>query len=155
AATFLLSIAACYWIFSLITGFGVNRISYMIYGNPDFSGRLYIWDALQAEIARRPLFGWGFQSYWLIGPNGPSFTDIGGWIGTLPHGHNGYLDVILETGHVGFVLFLMFIITTLYAIGRVVDRDPTRAWLLLSLSLFIIFDNFLETVWLRGPLWLL
>jgi exopolysaccharide production protein ExoQ len=155
-ATILLSIAVCYDIVSRITGFSMNRISYMIYGNPNFSGRTIIWDLVQSEIARRPLFGWGYQSYWQVGPDGPSITDIGGWVGALPHAHNGYFDVMLETGRVGFVLFVIFIITTLYAIGRVADRDRARAWLLLSLALFVIFDNFLETVWMRGfhVLWL-
>ena len=45
----------------------------------------------------------------------------------MPHAHNGYLDVRLETGLIGFALFVSFIITTLYAIGRVADRDPVRA----------------------------
>ena len=31
-----------------------------------------------------------------------------------------------------------FIFTTLYAIGRVAERDLARAWLLLSLALFVI-----------------
>src|SRR5262249_62419683 len=53
-------------------------------------------------------------------------------------------------GLIGFALFVSFIITTLYAIGRVADRDPVRAWIGLSLALFVIFDNFLETVWMRG-----
>src|SRR5216683_3895760 len=156
AATVLLSIVVCYDIFSRISGFSMNRISYMVYGNANFSGRVFIWDVVQSEIARRPLLGWGYQSFWLVGLDGPSFTDIGGWIAPLQHAHNGYFDVMLETGRIGFALLVIFIIATLYAIGRVADRDPARAWLLLSLALFVIFDNLLETVWMRGfhSLWL-
>src|SRR5262249_13094818 len=54
------------------------------------------------------------------------------------------------TGLIGFALLVSFIITTLNAIGRAADRDPVRAWIGLSLALFFIFDNFLETVWMRG-----
>jgi O-antigen ligase len=68
----------------------------------------------------------------------------------MPHAHNGYLDVRLETGLIGFALFVSFIITTLYAIGRMAGCNPVRAWIALSLALFVIFDNFLETVWMRG-----
>jgi hypothetical protein len=94
--------------------------------------------------------GWGYQSFWLVGPDAPSIVDASGWISVMPHAHNGYLDVRLETGVIGFALFVSFIITTLYAIGRVADRNPVRAWIMLSLALFVILDNFLETVWMRG-----
>jgi hypothetical protein len=94
--------------------------------------------------------GWGYQSFWLVGPDAPSIVDASGWISVMPHAHNGYLDVRLETGVIGFALFVSFIITTLYAIGRVADRNPVRAWIMLSLALFVILDNFLETVWVRG-----
>jgi O-antigen ligase len=149
SATVLLSILFCYVLLSSVSGFNMNRVSYMLYNNPDFSGRIYIWDFVQREIARRPFLGWGYQSFWLVGPDGPSMVD-GSWVMFMPHAHNGYLDVRLETGLVGFALFVSFIITTLYAIGRVADRNPVRAWIVLSLALFVVFDNLLETVWMRG-----
>jgi O-antigen ligase len=68
----------------------------------------------------------------------------------MPSGHNGYLDVMLEIGYIGFPFLIIFIITTLHALRRVADRDLTRAWLLLSLALFIIITNMLESVWMRG-----
>jgi len=150
SATVLLSILFCYELLSRVSGFNMSRVSYMLYDNPDFSGRIYIWYFVQDEIARRPFLGWGYQSFWLVGPDGPSIVDGSGWIEEMPHAHNGYLDVRLETGLIGYALFVSFIITTLYAIGRVANRDPVRAWIVLSLALFVIFDNFLETAWMRG-----
>jgi exopolysaccharide production protein ExoQ len=149
SATVLLSIVFCYVLLSSVSGFNMTRVSYMLYSNPTFSGRIFIWDFVQYEIARRPLLGWGYQSFWLVGLDGPSIVDASGWLEFMPHAHNGYLDVRLETGLVGFALFVSFIITTLYAIGRA-DRDPVRAWIVLSLALFVILENFLETVWMRG-----
>ena len=75
----------------------------------------------------------------------------------MPSAHNGYFDTMLDTGHIGLILFVIFIFTTLHAIGRVAERDGTRAWLLLSIALFIILVNFLETGWMRGDdvLWLM
>jgi exopolysaccharide production protein ExoQ len=150
SATILLSILICYALLSKVTGFNMSRVSYMLYSNPHFSGRIYLWDFVQSEIARRPLLGWGYQSFWFVGPDGPSIVDASGWIRVMPHAHNGYLDVRLETGVIGFALFVSFIITTLYAIGRVAHRDPARAWIMLTLALFAILGNFLETVWVRG-----
>jgi hypothetical protein len=45
---------------------------------------------------------------------------------------------------------MAFIIATLHSIGRVADREPARAALLLSLAFFIIMYNGLESIWVRG-----
>ncbi len=37
-ATFLFSVLICYFIFSGVTGFTINRVSYMLYGDFDFHG---------------------------------------------------------------------------------------------------------------------
>ena len=68
----------------------------------------------------------------------------------MPNGHNGYYDTMLDLGYLGLALLLVFIVATLHAIGRVADRDPAQAWLVLSLALFIIFYNFLERLWMHG-----
>ena len=73
-----------------------------------------------------------------------------GWVKRMPNGHNGYYDTMLEMGYVGLAFLLVFIIATLHAIGRVADRDPVRAWLVLSLALYIIFYNYLESLWMHG-----
>jgi O-antigen ligase len=118
-----------------------SRISWYICGNYTLSGRTLIWDFVNFEIAKRPLLGWGYRSFWLVGPDSPNIVDGSGWVrfGNMPSAHNGYLDTILDTGHIGLVLFLVFIFTTLHAIGRVADRDPARAWILLSIALFIFY----------------
>ncbi len=146
----LLSIPFCYFVFATITGFGVGRLSYMLYGDPTFTGRTVIWDFAHLEIARKPILGWGYQSFWLVGPDGPGILDAPGWVKEMPNAHNGYLDTMLEMGYVGFVLLVTFIAATLHAIGRMADRNFTRAWFVLSLALYIIISNGLESLWMRG-----
>jgi hypothetical protein len=68
----------------------------------------------------------------------------------MPNGHNGYYDTTLELGHVGYYILLVFILATVHAIGRVADRDGRRAWFALSLALYIIIYNYLESFWMRG-----
>ncbi len=147
----LLSIPFCYVVLSsIISGFNMNRLSYALYGDSTFTGRTIIWDFAQSEIDRRPILGWGYQSFWLVGPDAPSIVDAPGWVGGMPNAHNGYYDTILEMGYVGLAFLLIFIIATLHGIGRVADRDPVRAWLVLSLALYIILFNFLESLWMHG-----
>jgi O-antigen ligase len=85
-----------------------------------------------------------------VGPDAPSFVDAPGWIKMMPNAHNGYYDTTLEMGYVGYCLLIIFILATLHAIGRVAYRDAARAWLLLSLALYIICFNYLESLWMRG-----
>src|SRR5262249_50290989 len=67
-----------------------------------------------------------------------------------PNAHNGFYDTTLELGYFGYYLLLVFILTTLHAIGRVAQRDWAKAWLMLSLALYIICWNYLESLWMRG-----
>ena len=115
-----------------------------------FTGRKFIWDFVNYEIGRRPLLGWGYQSFWLVGADGPSVLEAPGWVKTMPNGHNGYLDTMLELGYGGFYLLLAFVFLTVHACGRVADRDPLRAWLVLSLVFFIVISNGLESWWMRA-----
>ena len=149
-ALILLSIPFCYVVLSSITNFNMYRLSYMLYGDSTLTGRTIIWDFAEYEIARRPLLGWGYQSFWLVGPDAPSIVEAPGWVKMMPNAHNGYYDTMLEMGYVGYALLVTFIVATFHAVGRVVDRDPARAWLVLSLALYVVFWNYLESLWMRG-----
>jgi exopolysaccharide production protein ExoQ len=149
-AIVLLSIPLCYAVVSSISGFNMNRVSFMLYGDSTFTGRTIIWDFAFSEIARRPLFGWGYQSFWLVGSDAPSVVEAPGFVKTMPNAHNGYYDTMLELGYVGYGFLIVFILATLHAIGRVADRDRGRAWFALAVALYIIIYNYLESFWMRG-----
>ncbi len=149
-AILLLSIPVCYAVLSSVSGLNMNRVSYWLFGDSTFTGRTTIWDFANYEIARKPLLGWGYQSFWLVGPGAPSVVEAPGWVKTMPNAHNGYVDTKLEMGYVGLALLVSFIFATLHAIGRVAAGAFGRAWLLLSLAIYIILYNFLESLWMRG-----
>jgi exopolysaccharide production protein ExoQ len=148
-AIILLSIPLCFVLLSSVSNFNFERLSYMLYGDSSLTGRTVIWDFADTEIARSPLVGWGYQSFWLV-PNSPAVTDAPGWVKTMPNAHNGYIDTKIEMGYIGLAFLLAFLIATLHAVGRVADRDPVRARLVLSLALFIILYNFFESLWMRA-----
>ena len=148
-AIILLSIPLCYALTSSLSKTDiVGRISYILYHDSTLTGRTIIWDFAQTEIERSPLIGWGYRSFWLV-PNSPAF-DAPGWVKMMPNGHNGYVDTKLELGYIGLAFLIVFIISTLHAVGKVANRDPRRAQLVLSLALFIILYNFFESLWMRG-----
>ncbi len=80
------------------------------------TGRTGIWDIVIEKISARPWFGYGYKSFWL-GMEGES-ADV--WYVTFflaPHAHNGYLDLMLDLGLVGFSLFAISLTGT---IGRAI-----------------------------------
>jgi O-antigen ligase len=149
-AVILVSIPLLYTVLSSVSGFNMNRVSYILYGDSTFTGRTVIWDFASYEISRRPLLGWGYQSFWLVGNDAPSVVDAPGFVKNMPNAHNGYYDTTLEMGYIGYVLLLVFLLATLHAVGRMADRAPLRAWSALSIVLFTIIYNYLESLWMRG-----
>lgn len=146
----IFSVVAVYLVVSTISSFNVYRISYILYHDSTFTGRQSIWNFALSEIDARPLLGWGYQSFWLVGPDAPSVVEAPGFVKNMPNAHNGYIDAMLELGWVGFVLLLTFLSTTLHACGRIVDRSPGRGLLLLSLFIYIAISNGLESTLVRG-----
>lgn len=155
--TVLLPIPIAYIILSYGLGNLLNRISWHVYGNYTLSGRQSIWDFANMEIAKSPIIGWGYQVFWLSGPDAPSIREAPGWIKYMPNAHNGYLDTQIDMGYIGLILLIIFLFTSLHAVGRVLNSDKIRAWNILALMLFIILTNFLETGWLHAfeRLWLM
>lgn len=149
-AILLLSIPALYLAGSMTLGLTTERLSYIIYHDSTLTGRTIIWEFVKSKIAERPFLGWGYQSFWLIGPESPAVAEGPGFVKMMPNGHNGYYDTTLELGYVGLALLLMFVLATVHATRRVADRDPERACFILSLCLLVIFHNFLESFWMRG-----
>ncbi len=139
-----------YFMFGELAGFTTGRIAYLLTGDSSFTGRTTIWAFSEMEIAKRPLLGWGYQSFWLVGADAPSITEAPGWVKAMPNSHNGYYDAMLELGYVGLAFLLVFLAATVHVIGRVARYDYKRAWILLSVALFVMLYDFLETLWLRA-----
>jgi O-antigen ligase len=132
----------------------VKSISYYLYGDFTVTGRTYIWDFINYQISRKPWFGWGFHSYWLV-PNSPN-NEAPSFVRNMPSSHSGYLELKLETGFVGYWIFLAFVYSSLHSLEMVRRKDPTRAWFYMSLACYVIFVNFIDSVWIgENDLWIL
>jgi exopolysaccharide production protein ExoQ len=70
------------------------------------TGRTGIWDAVTDSIAKRPLFGYGYQAFWL-GLEGESYRVILAVSWVLAQAQNGFLDVMLEMGMLGLAIVLL------------------------------------------------
>lgn len=148
--------ASAFLVISLMVGDLPGRISMLMYGNPTLSNRTAIWEFIDRMVSIRPMLGWGYRSFWLVPEDILARYPAEAWIKLMPHGHNGYLDMKVELGYVGYGLLLWLLAAVFYQVGKIADRDMRSGWMVATIALFIVLMNFVESSWLRGadPLWL-
>ena len=77
----------------------------------DLTGRLDIWAAVTGLAEERPVLGWGWVSYWA--PWVEPFDDLVIINGVrYLQAHNAWLDVLMQLGWVGLIIFTILIVTT-------------------------------------------
>jgi O-antigen ligase len=139
-------VVAAIVVVSMFVSNPIERLGYRMYGDATLTGRTGIWGFIDYQISHRPWFGWGFHSYYFV-PNSPQ-EQAPGYIKEMPSSHSGYMELKLETGRFGYWIFLVFLYSSLHLIERVRRIDPVRAWLYLSLQLFAVLSNLLDSSWL-------
>jgi O-antigen ligase len=83
------------------------------------TGRTDLWAVAISMIEHRPWLGYGYSAFWRDGAPGPAaaFWAAVGW--RTPHSHNGFIDLTLDLGLLGLLLFLTGLVTaTIKAFGR-------------------------------------
>jgi exopolysaccharide production protein ExoQ len=132
----------------------MERMGYRFFGDATLTGRTAIWGFIGEQISRKPWFGWGFHSYYFV-PNSPQ-NEAPGYIRQMPSSHSGYLELKLETGRIGYWIFLVFIFSSLHLVERVRRKAPVRAWCYLSIQLFAILIDLTDSNWVvLNSLWML
>jgi len=139
-------IVGAFVVASMFVSNPTERIAYRLYGDATLTGRTGIWGFAYYRISQKPWLGWGFHSYYLV-PNSPQ-KEAPGYIAEMPSSHSGYLELKLETGRIGYWIFLVFIYSSLHLLERVRRKDPVRAWYFLSIELFAALINLLDSNWL-------
>jgi exopolysaccharide production protein ExoQ len=79
----------------------------------DLTGRLGIWTDVIAAAQQHPILGWGWVSYWI--PWVDPFDHLVFHAGVRQlHAHNAWLDIWLQLGAVGVVVFAALALSTLH-----------------------------------------
>lgn len=95
-----------------------------------FTGRTFIWAASLNAWNERPLVGWGLDG--ILAPEPVTARTVQAWreIGFIaPHSHNGFLDLGVQLGLVGVLLFFaLFIPTIISGFSLVRERPKIGAW---------------------------
>jgi O-antigen ligase len=113
----------------------------LLHRNPTLTGRTELWDAVVRSIARRPWLGYGFNTFW-NGMNGES-ASVMIQVGWFPkHAHNGFLDLLLDLGFAGLVIFaagyLLLWKKALRALRSMRGHYPV--WICTYLSFMLIYN---------------
>jgi O-antigen ligase len=111
-----------------------------------FTGRTQIWPLLIEYWKQHKWLGAGFGSFWNIGGPQPiaKFTDS--WVSEIASGHNGFLDLLVQTGLPGlFLAVFAVLIAPLWRLLNRTDIPRPQACLVLSVIVFCVGHNFTES----------
>ena len=100
------------------------------------TGRTVVWRQLIPAAMSRPILGYGFGGYWTTSTR--EEFDISG-------AHNGYLDIILELGFVGLLLYAIFLLSSIRKAQRMMTQDFDCGALWICYLLMIVLHNITES----------
>ena len=128
-----------YWV-EILAGLGKD---------PTLTGRTLMWGVALTRLMDRSLLGYGRTAFWA--PTSPYAVEAGravapggGYI--PPHGHNGFIDLALDVGLIGFTLFIIVFFKTYFkSLKRAYATvNPENFWYLAFL-LFVFINNITES----------
>lgn len=130
-------------IFLALTSFSADGDKLTVMGlTIDTNSRMKLWRFGFEHMQGRLLTGFGMDSFWTM-DRLIAFQDIYGWV--LDNFHNGYITLFIETGVIGFTLFITgftgLYLLALIAIGSI--RAPAAALAFALLNMFT-FGNLVE-----------
>jgi exopolysaccharide production protein ExoQ len=117
----------------------------------DFTERTFIWQYALSHFKDAPFLGYGLNGFWTLKEIKDVFVQQHGWF--LDNYHDGYIAIVMETGVVGFCIFLAsYFLYGLRIAGEIRDRGALDRNVALTLvyCCLIFFIDFTETFFLRS-----
>jgi O-antigen ligase len=129
----------------------------MIGKDSTLTGRTDLWKLSLRAVEERPLWGYGYGAFW--GKNSPRARPIREEVNWgAPHAHDGYIDLALELGFVGILIYAIMMFTMMKRAYRayVQTGNSVTQWPLLYL-VFISLYQLTESSIITGDyiLWIL
>ena len=108
------------------------------------SGRTTLWDTLWQFISAKPWLGYGYGSFFSgEGREANLLWQVHNW--SPVHAHNGYIQLWLNLGLIGLIVFILGYVTCLFnsLFKYLVFKDLRMLWIFLFL-IYTIFSNMTE-----------
>ena len=128
-----------------------GRLYALLGKNSSLSGRTDLWASVFAAIMKHPLLGYGFDTFWASLKGEALDVRIGaGWM--AQRSDNGFLDLGLGLGIIGFSLFLTLCI---FSFRRAIkylshDSNPMNLWPVTFLCFFLVHNMAESTLLTKG-----
>lgn len=107
-------------------------------GDLTLTGRTVLWGLVASEALNSPILGYGYGAFWESTIAEPIWL-IMDW--EAPHAHNGFLEIWLDIGLVGLILFFSLLYKYFRdGIKRLSDKDGKGVILLSILSYLILYS---------------
>jgi exopolysaccharide production protein ExoQ len=112
------------------------------------TGRTYLWSQGWAASAQAPVFGVGYQAYWVQGFSEAERLWEEFYIGSRAgfHFHNTYIEVLVELGAVGVLLIATLMIRVPFALlARLMNaRSDPAAFTMFGIAFMFLVRSFVE-----------
>lgn len=150
----ILAVIVLQWIAIGIFGESLTPLFFSATGrDTTFTGRADLWQELLTRGARHPIFGAGYGCFWIV-----NLREL--WAKFMwgpTNAHNGFLDIYLELGIVGFVLLILMIVGAFKKNVRSLQTEGSLGSLPVAYLAMILAHNFTETHFMKPTnfLWLL
>jgi exopolysaccharide production protein ExoQ len=109
------------------------------------TGRIFLWTSVIPAISDKPLLGHGFNGFW-GGPNSPSENVLSELTWEAPHSHNLFLDILLQFGFVGLIIWLLISFKAIkFSISNLISFNNKFHLFSVGFFLYFFFYSFLES----------
>ncbi|XWK88176.1 MAG: O-antigen ligase family protein [Phormidium sp.] len=144
------SVVGCLWLTS-----NIEFILGLVGKDATLTGRTGFWPQVIEAILKRPIGGYGYTAFWQPwrGEANPAYGIADPVSSFIPqHSHNGYLDLGLDLGMTGLLLFVFSLIQALYQMSQNIKNSKATEAIVPSLFLtFLLIKNFSEAgLWILG-----
>lgn len=104
-----------------------DQLMYALGKDPTLTGRTIIWSSVLSSVKKQPLFGYGYMAFWasLQGESANTVL-LMHWPG-MAYAENGVLELALELGVVGVVLYLLVFLRAVKDAAYLFMRKPSPA----------------------------
>jgi exopolysaccharide production protein ExoQ len=144
----LLLVGGTLSIFYMATHF--EEVTGLLGKDPTMTGRLPLWIVAGVMALQRPWFGYGFDAFWLPDQTyTPRIWHLLTWM--PPQAHNGVLELWLELGIIGTVLFLVVFVHYLAKAVKFSRHhpEPAATWPMAFL-IFLFLANLTTAFFLQA-----
>lgn len=133
-------------VFILVSAFAVSysvqhadEMTAMLGKDASLTGRVPIWREVFHFIKKEPVRGYGYAAFWSpISPPGQLVREAMNW-DNLPHAHNGYIDLTLQLGGAGLVLYFAAYLIAMKRAIVLVRRNPATEMMWPIAFLCVVF----------------